>query len=825
MSKTVALVQARMGSTRFPGKMLAQLAGHPLLEWVLHRVRRARMIDAVVLATTTLSSDDELVALGQCLGIEVFRGSENDVLGRFAAAASQYAAEFVVRVCADNPFIDPDELDRLVSHFKNNSCDYACNHQDRLGNRYADGFGAEILSNRLLQQIAQTATDARHREHATLYIWDQAQDYCLNALPAPYQLAYPELRFDVDQPQDLANLQTLVEAGVGMDSTASEIVQIALTRECATLVTTDIRLGTSTEPSNTYFLGAWCFSSRHDEKQARAAGRIIQYHWDDRDKLRRDFDWLEKINEELLDELLVALNQLHGVNEDKNFWRLLLGYWLNIYTTVIFDRWESLSQVGKFGLNFHTKVLPLDDQTLAAADTAEFVQMVTESSQWNHSLFALIARYLPTIKLISADFELSACSRSTLVRTTTRPVRQKILDAVGRAANWFKSPDRFFVISSYLSPGKLAELEVSLGQLPIPRFGFSGAINSDFDPNWRKWSLPVNAVNDEFSLLVRALLPKCLPRIFLEGFRDLMAQTTRLPWSKSPDVIFTSNQHFSDDVFKAWAANKIAKGSRLVIGEHGGLGTGLFNGAHRYELTVANAYLSTGWSDSKNENVRPIGYFREKIKKIIPDPTGKALLVCGNMPRFSFDIRAMMLSSQVLDYFEDQFSFADALPRNIRDETLVRLYPADYGWEQKERWLDRHPTIDFDDGHQSLLKTAARCRLFIATYNATTYIESLVSNFPTVMFWSPARWEIKPEAQPFFDQLKSAGIFHESAAGAAHHIAIIWDDIPSWWRSDEVQRARQSFCDRYAATPADIDTRLKQILREEANRSTIRASR
>jgi len=168
MSKTVALVQARMGSTRFPGKMLAQLGGHPLLEWVLLRMRRARMIDEVVLATTTLGRDDELVALAQKLGIEVFLGSENDVLGRLSAAAVQCGADIVVRVCADNPFIDPDEIDRLVAHFKSNACDYACNNQDRLGNRYADGFGAEILSNFLLQQIAQTATDARHREHVTL---------------------------------------------------------------------------------------------------------------------------------------------------------------------------------------------------------------------------------------------------------------------------------------------------------------------------------------------------------------------------------------------------------------------------------------------------------------------------------------------------------------------------------------------------------------------------------------------------------------------------------------------------------------------------------
>lgn len=825
MPKTVALVQARMGSTRFPGKMLAQLGGHPLLEWVLHRVRRARMIDAVVLATTTLSRDDELVALAQKFGVQIFRGSETDVLGRFAAAASQYGADIVVRVCADNPFIDPDEIDRLVSHFKNNACDYACNHQDRLGNRYADGFGAEILSSLLLQQVAQTATDARHHEHATLYLWDHAHEFCLSAVPAPHELAYPELRFDVDQPQDLTYLKTLVDAGVAMNSTASEIVRVALNRGNATLVTTDIRHGTTAELSNTYFLGAWCFSSRHDEKQARSAGTIIQYHWDDRNKLKQDFERLGKVNEELLDELSAVLNQLHGVSEDKIFWRLLLGYWLNIYTTVMFDRWASLEEAKKLGMKWKTEVLPIDDQLLVAADTAEFVQMATESSQWNHSLFTLIARYFPTVNLIPVDVELSASARTPITPMPRYTSKQLIRDGVGRFLNCPKSRDRFFLISTYLPRKKIAGLEMSLGQLPFPRLGFSGSTNCSFDLNWRKWSLPVKAVSDKFSLIVRELLPRFLPRIFLEGFQDLMARTNDFPWPQSPKVIFTSCEHFSNDAFKAWAAQKIVKGSRLVIGEHGGMGAGLFNGAHRYELSVADAYLSTGWTNVNSGNVVPLGYFRSTLKKLEPKPTGKALLVCGIMPRFSFDVRAMMLSSQVLDYFEDQFCFVDALPRNIQNQIMVRLAPQDYGWEQKERWLDRHPAINFDDGQQSMLDTAVQCRLFIATYMATTYIESLVSNIPTVMFWNTSHWETNPEAQPYFDKLKGAGIFHESATSAACHISNIWDDIPIWWQSDAVQSARQSFCDRYASTPPDIDERLKQILLEEACRSTIRASR
>ena len=220
-------MQARMGSTRFPGKMLQLLGSYPILEWVLRRVSRAKLIDEVALATSDRSLDDSLVELANRLGIEVFRGSESDVLGRFAAAAEHYHAEAVLRICADNPFVDPDELDRLVREFSENFCDYACNHQDRLGSQYADGFGAEILSNQLLQQIDKVSKEPKHREHVTLYLWDHAEQFTLHSIQAPPELAYPDMRFDIDTPQDLQKLRKYMERNITLDSTAEGIIQLS----------------------------------------------------------------------------------------------------------------------------------------------------------------------------------------------------------------------------------------------------------------------------------------------------------------------------------------------------------------------------------------------------------------------------------------------------------------------------------------------------------------------------------------------------------------------------------------------------------------------
>lgn len=227
MSGTVALVQARMGSTRFPGKMLAPLGGIPILEWVITRARQSKFLDRIVLATSDLKRDDDLVELAERVGINVYRGSEADVLERFAAAAKLYDADFIVRVCADNPFVDPCEIDRLIQFFQNNRCDYACNHQARLGNQYADGFGAEILSAPLLHHLADLALESTYREHVTSYLWDNAKIFNLQSVESPPDLSYPELRFDIDTLEDYESMQKLVLAGVNINTNAAKIVSLA----------------------------------------------------------------------------------------------------------------------------------------------------------------------------------------------------------------------------------------------------------------------------------------------------------------------------------------------------------------------------------------------------------------------------------------------------------------------------------------------------------------------------------------------------------------------------------------------------------------------
>lgn len=228
--ETVAIIQARMGSSRFPGKMLARLGQHTVLEWVILRLIRAKRLDRVVLATSDRKADLPLAKIARNHGLLVFLGNETDVLGRFVGAAAHANAKNIVRVCADNPFIDPDEVDCLIDYFNTSDCDYAFNHQSRLNSCHADGFGAEVFSFDLLKEIAFNAKSLEDREHVSKYIWENKTKYKLEFPKAKPELAFPQLCFDINTPDDLLTLQKIVDEGITNKSTAIEIVQAMMRR-------------------------------------------------------------------------------------------------------------------------------------------------------------------------------------------------------------------------------------------------------------------------------------------------------------------------------------------------------------------------------------------------------------------------------------------------------------------------------------------------------------------------------------------------------------------------------------------------------------------
>ena len=226
MTRTIAVVQARLGSSRFPRKMLAKLGNRTLLEWVVVRVQESKLVDHIVVATTTERIDDELVAECKKLNVEVRRGATDDVLKRFVDVIAGDTADTVVRICADNPFIDAACIDRAIREHLESNAQYSFNHRPFGLCNYADGFGAEVIARDALESLQVQPLSAAHREHVTLALADGSVAVRIHECIAPSELARPELRFDVDLPGDLQRLEVLVSSS-DIEVTSSAIQVIA----------------------------------------------------------------------------------------------------------------------------------------------------------------------------------------------------------------------------------------------------------------------------------------------------------------------------------------------------------------------------------------------------------------------------------------------------------------------------------------------------------------------------------------------------------------------------------------------------------------------
>ena len=195
--KTIAIVQARTGSTRLPSKVMRPVCGTPLIGLLLSRLQRARRLDGILVATTDVPSDDGLAAYVRSAGVEVFRGSENDVLDRYCQATRMTGADAIVRITADCPLIDPEVVDLVVNRFESAQADYASNTAPPT---FPDGLDVEVFSASTLEAAWRDADRNEQREHVTLFMRESGRFATVNVASAE---DWSGERWTVDRPEDL----------------------------------------------------------------------------------------------------------------------------------------------------------------------------------------------------------------------------------------------------------------------------------------------------------------------------------------------------------------------------------------------------------------------------------------------------------------------------------------------------------------------------------------------------------------------------------------------------------------------------------------------
>jgi len=573
-------------------------------------------------------------------------------------------------------------------------------------------------------------------------------------------------------------------------------------------------------------LGEWCQTYNRAEAWKKLNAEVAPYHWDDRHKLHEDYRYLRELHEVLLIELTAKLNSFHNTHHSYRYWRILIGPWLLYFTQMLFDRWSMIQYVTKNYQISETFTLNLAVEEMCPNDTEDFRNMY-QTDVWNHYLYSEILKKWTPVDCKEIEYDKNKINNfeeidqpKTIVKIVDFFLKQLIKNCrnilvqglSGFLKLMVRRNDAFF-LSTTLPFKQDLLLQLSLGQVPqvnrqvpAPKTEYNHAFRKAFQMN--------SEMHEGFDNCIRTMISYQIPKIYIEGYGLLQSVVDNLPWPKVPKAIFTSTSYNADDVFKGWAGLRVESGARLLIGQHGGnLGTALWSSSEDHEIAISDRYLTWGWSDL-NPKQFPVGALKHLGKsRGVWDPEGTLLLVSSVMPRYSYVMGSFTVSVvQTESNLNDQYRFVRALRKDVFENLVVRTFRPDWGWAQEDRWKNEFPKIQVDSTKGLIDPLVKKCRLYIATYNATTFLDSLSLNIPTIMFWNPNHWELRSEAEPYFEKLREVGVFHSCPEDAANKVSEIWDKVNEWWNEEGLQEARKNFCDRYARLPSKPIKELKKAV-------------
>ncbi|MBF0195203.1 MAG: hypothetical protein HQL71_11645 [Magnetococcales bacterium] len=549
------------------------------------------------------------------------------------------------------------------------------------------------------------------------------------------------------------------------------------------------------------FLGEWCKLYERKQIWSQLDYLVAPYHWDNRKQLFKDFKYLNDIYEKYLALYAGKLNEVHGCEHSVRYWRIIIGPWFRYYVEVLYDRYITVIQARDRGDVSSTWLLQSDPSDWVPYDSGQLYKYAISDS-WNVYMYGEIIKFLGGIpytekKIKNLPPEVKQNVNQIIVPKTLL----KILRLYSRLLpeKWKK----IVFFASGFGDVNAVRLSLKLGQVPfwLPDIDFD---HVEVEKQTRE-KLKVSSADSEFELILEKLTPMQVPKIYLEGFVNLRDKILR-NFPQQPKIIFTANAYNSNDIFKIWAAEKTAHDTKLLITQHGGnFGTSLWEQSEDHQVLIADKFYIWGRSNREEKTLKtmPAGKLVRAKNQISAHEKGSILMVLAGVPRYSYRMFSHHVAPQFLDYISYQIAFMEKLSQPVQNKLNVRLYSLDHKWGVEQRIRDKGLGHLIDTNNHSYRQALNKSRLCVSTYNSTTYLETFVADYPTLMFWNPGHWELRTKAQPYFDSLRQVGILHDTPETAAILLNEIYEDPKAWWQQPEVQAAKDEFCDAFANTGKD----------------------
>lgn len=542
------------------------------------------------------------------------------------------------------------------------------------------------------------------------------------------------------------------------------------------------------------FLGEWCLRYSRREIWEQFNFCVLPYHWDDRVKYNLDYYYLENLYEKCLILLSHNLDRINETSNGVDYWRIVVGPWLRFFIDVLFDRFETVNNAYHSTLVDNTCILPYELNDWVPASFIEFYDFIN-NDLWNHIVFAECIREIglphsksPNGIIIKPRVVNNRKSAKPQIIRSLIQLYQQIIPSVF---------NRHVAVSPYFPYKNVARLQFALRQFPylVPPSLKACDIPVDVE---KRSNFSINLSEENFELFLAKLIPHFLPKAYLENHSHYtMYEIKKFP--KKPLSIFTGNAYQAHDGFKYWAAEYQKDGVPLIIGQHGGnMGIAHHNQTEEHQLKIADSYCSWGWKRADIDSINPMPSLQLSNSSFTENANGDILFVLASYPRYFYCHYSVPVAGQFIKYLNQQILLVNSLNQKARSLIRIRLNGDEYGWDIVARLKDRGLGEMIDESVSQFNDAVSKSRLCIVSYNATVILETLHANFPTVAYWDPDFFDVRPEALPFLNPLREVGILHDTVESASKFISEIHEDIQSWWQNPELQIARLKFCNMYA---------------------------
>ena len=536
------------------------------------------------------------------------------------------------------------------------------------------------------------------------------------------------------------------------------------------------------------FLGEWCKLLDRKSIWKQRNFSVVENHWDDRIKLSQDHAYLSTVHKKLLLELSSKLNEIFNLNFSIRAWQIILDPWLLTHISVIWDRWESINKLSS-DEKYSTISLKYNKSSISIFDYNNYIENILKH-EWNHIEFIRIIKhsFCDKIQIVNSNKEVSISKKLTRHDYFFKQLILKIFDFISFR---LKKNNKYLFFTSYFSLFNLFKLNFKLRQLPKFYFNiFKWPKNDLFQSNLiinndlrNSLKVSLNSANLYESYLYKYIFND-LPFIYLEGFPELLKSAEKI--NLKPDVIFTANAHWDNEIFKTWTAIMIMKGKKFITMEHGG-GLHPTMNCMNFEEDIAD--FRTMWINpyhSKHIKLPP----NKNLPKI--KSTKKYLSIIGfENTIYNYRVEASPKGSQIADHIEIILKLYSKIDLNIKGFFKIHPYK-NVGFNTRDLYINELGNNKIST-NRNLVSFFKEAKILVCTYPQTTFTEAMFSDLPVILIYPNKLWETIKEMEDLILMLKNSNILFENVNLAAEHLNAIWEDPNLWWNSNDVKTTRNYY--------------------------------